>query len=254
MHRFYLPPDACRQDPLVLSGREAHHALHVLRLRRQDRITVLDGAGTAVEGEIIETGREQVVLKVLRKETFPARPWQLTLFQAPPKGKTFETIIQKATELGVSRIVPVLTERVVAQVAPGEASHKADKWTVFAVEAIKQCGWPWLPEVLPPMPLEECLANLPAAELSLVASLQGEARHAREYFDRFEAQHRRKPESVAIWIGPEGDFTAEEVGRIRGAGALPITLGPTVLRADTAAICALSIVSYELAASGRGRP
>src|SRR2546426_11866756 len=104
MHRFYIPPEECHARPLRLEQREAHHALHVLRLRRGDPIVVLDGAGAVVSCEIAETSKSSVELNVVERRVVPPLPWRITLFQAIPKGKVFDQIVEKATELGAHRI------------------------------------------------------------------------------------------------------------------------------------------------------
>src|SRR4030095_2453493 len=121
MHRFYLPPENCRQPVLMLTGGEAHHALGVLRLRRGDRATVLDGAGSEFTCELDSVDQNRAWLRVL--ETRKAAPPRclITLLQALPKGKLFETIIQKAVELGAAQVVPLLTTRVVRHLEAKEA-------------------------------------------------------------------------------------------------------------------------------------
>ena len=248
MHRFYLPPDQCRHETLFLAGREAHHARQVLRLRRGDRLTVLDGEGRQFLCEMRESDRDKVKLAVVQSSAHPPAPCQVTLLQAMPKGKTMETIIQKATELGVSRIVPLLSERVVARLGKTDAADRAAKWQSVAVEAIKQCGAAWLPRVEAPLSPREFLARHEPFEMPLVASLQPGSRSPKVYLQDFRAERGRNPASGCIWVGPEGDFTATEIEMIRAGGALPITLGQLVLRAETAALYCLSILSYETAA------
>lgn len=246
MHRFYLPPGEAKGDALELTGRESHHAARVLRLRRGDEVLVLDGAGAEIFCAIEETARDRVALRVLRKSFKPPVPYQITLLQAVPKGKIIESIIQKSVELGAHRIVPLLTERVVAHLDDADATGKQEKWQTVAVEAIKQCGAVWLPRVEPPVTPKEFLARGEKFDLPLVASLQPGSRHAREYFQAYLKQHGRKPASVCGWVGPEGDFTPDEVRLIESTGALPITLGPLVLRVETAATYCLSILNHEL--------
>lgn len=248
MHRFYLPPDECKTDSLTLTGREAHHAARVLRLRRGDEVVVLDGAGAEFFCCIQDCGRELVHLTLTKKNQLPPLPYQLTLLQAVPKGKLIESVIQKAVELGVHRVVPLLTERVTTRLAGDDAAHKAEKLQHVAIEAIKQCGSAWLPKIETPLTPGEFLARGEKFELPLIASLQPGSRHAREYFQAFQGEHGRQPESVCVWVGPEGDFTAEEVRAIQAGGALPITLGRLVLRVETAATYCLSVLNYELAA------
>ncbi|MBI3854006.1 MAG: 16S rRNA (uracil(1498)-N(3))-methyltransferase [Verrucomicrobia bacterium] len=246
MHRFYLPPTECESPPLWLTGREAHHALHVLRLRPKEKVIVLDGVGNEYLCEAGEPEREEVKLSVVQKNFFPLPTSQITLLQAIPKGKIIESIIQKGTELGTTRIVPLLSERVATQLDDESAVAKVEKWRLTAIEAIKQCGAVWLPTVEAPMTPKEFLARAEKFELPLIASLQSDRRHPREYFQAFYAEHQRLPRSVCVWVGPEGDFTPAELGAIKSAGALPITLGRLVLRSETAAIYCLSVLNYEL--------
>jgi 16S rRNA (uracil1498-N3)-methyltransferase len=220
-----------------------------LRLRRGERVTVLDGAGHEYFCTIAETVRGQVRLTVVEKQFIPPLPYQLVLLQAVPKGKLIESIIQKATELGATRVVPLLAERVVKQLDEEDAAQKAAKWRGVAVEAIKQCGAAWLPEVAAPLTPGQFLARREEFELPLVGSLQSDSKHPREYFRAFQTRHGRLPKSVCVWIGPEGDFSPAELAAIQTSGALPITLGRLVLRTDTAAVYCLSILNYELLSS-----
>lgn len=126
------------------------------------------------------------------------------------------------------------------------AGDKAEKWRQTAIEAIKQCGQAWLPEVGAPVTLRALLAGGAKYELGVVGSLQGDGRQAGFYFEEFRSQHQRPPKSVCVWVGPEGDFAPWELDMIRAAGARPITMGPLVLRSETAALYALSVVNHEL--------
>ena len=273
MHRFYLPPERCACDELLLDEREAHHALHVLRVKRGEPAVVLDGAGHEFLCEIAGASRKIVTLQVKQKNVVPPPACPITLLLAVPRGKIIESIIQKSVELGAHRIVPLLTERVVTHLDEKERINKQEKWQRVAIEAIKQCGAAWLPIIKMPVTIEEALSRrsaglrsglpglqhagsgtgAPAAtlrlfsfDLSLVGSLQTERRHPRECFQEFQTRHGRLPQSVAVWIGPEGDFTPGELKAVQAGGALPISLGPLTLRVETAAIYCLSILNYEL--------
>src|SRR5690349_11601812 len=113
MHRFYLPPEQTGSDMMRLEGREAHHAADVLRVRPGDQAEILNGTGEIFTCEVAEAGKSKVVLRMIKRRHVPGPPWQITLFQALPKGKNFDLIVEKATELGAARVVPILTERVV---------------------------------------------------------------------------------------------------------------------------------------------
>jgi 16S rRNA (uracil1498-N3)-methyltransferase len=246
MHRFYLPPGSTRGDSLRLDGREAHHALRVLRLQRGELVAVLDGVGNEFLCSVENSSRDAIMLSVSLKNFTPPPPCSITLLQAVPKGKIIESIIQKAVELGARRIIPLLTERVVTQLDNEDAGNKRDKWQQVAIEAIKQCGAAWLPKIETPATPAQFLARKENFDLLLIGSLQKERRHPRECLQEFQAKHGRLPQSVGVWIGPEGDFTLEELSAIQAAGALPISLGRLVLRVETAAIYCLSILNYEL--------
>jgi len=244
MHRFHLPPERCQDEELFLTGSEAHHALHVVRVRRGQSVTVLDGAGHELLCDVQQSDRDKLRLCVRERKAAASPPCRITLLQAVPKGKLFESIIQKATELGAARIVPLLSERVVVHLNKNDAVRKAAKWQGIAVEAIKQCGAPWLPQVEIPITPEEFIAKKENFDLVLVGSLQADAKHPKTYL-----QGASKPKTAAIWIGPEGDFTPAEIEKIKSSGAHPITLGPLVLRTETAATYCLSILNYELSAN-----
>ena len=125
MHRFYLPPERCAGDALRLDGREAHHALHVLRVKRGELVTVLDGAGNEFLCAVENCARKAVALSVSLKNFTPPPPCSITLLEAVPKGKIIEAIIQKSVELGAHRIVPLLTERVVTHLDDESAEQQA---------------------------------------------------------------------------------------------------------------------------------
>jgi 16S rRNA (uracil1498-N3)-methyltransferase len=246
MHRFYLPPQNCAGNSLRLDGREAHHALKVLRVQYGELVAVLDGVGNEFLCTVENCSRDAVTLSVSLKNFKPAPPCPVTLLVAIPKGKIIEDIIQKSVELGARRVVPVLSARVVTQLDGENAEHKRDKWQGVAIEAVKQCGAAWLPKVDAPVTVENFLARKEKFDLALVGSLQQERRHPRDVFREFETTHKRAPQGAAVWIGPEGDFTPDELQAIRDSGAVPITLGNLVLRVETAAVYCLSVLNYEL--------
>ncbi len=246
MHRFHLPPALTRDQTFELTGPEAHHAIHVLRLRAGERVVVLDGAGHEFLCEAQKPGREEMSLRVAQRNVIPPLPYQITLLQAIPKGKIIESIIQKGTELGAHRIVPVLSDRVTTQLDDESAAAKLERWRGIAIEAIKQCGSAWLPQIETPVTPKDFLARGERHELPLIASLQSDGRHPRDYFQTFHADKKRPPGTVCVWVGPEGDFTPAEMSAIKSAGVLPITLGPLVLRSETAALYCLSVLNYEL--------
>ncbi len=248
-HRFYIAPSDWNLESLALSGDEFHHCRDVMRCREGDRVVVFNGQGTEADVEIVSMDGGSASLKIwMVSET--SRPGAaLTLGQAVPKGKNMDLIVQKATELGASTIVPLLSERTVVKLDAEEAAKKREKWQRVAIEACKQCGQNWLPEVMAPVSVESFLGKAGPQgkpnELRLVAALTEDARSLREMLnDRDESEV--KLESASVLIGPEGDFTPAEMATALGNGFQPLTLGPIVLRSETAAIYALSVLGYEL--------
>ncbi len=254
MHRFYIPPGSYREGPIELAEDEAHHAARVLRVRIGDLVEVVDGAGTQISCQVSEVNRHSVRLETRATRKTPAPASEVTLLQAVPKGKIIESIIQKATELGARRIVPLLSERVVTQLDDEGGHHKAHKWQHVAVEAIKQCGAPWLPAVEEPVTIATYLQRQPRFDLALVASLRAGSVPARVVFSKWQATRQRLPHSVCVWIGPEGDFSPAEYDAIEASGARPVSLGSLVLRVETAAVYCLSVIHHELHSAAFGAP
>ena len=246
MHRFYLPPTECQGPEILLSPRESHHAAQVLRLRAKDEAIVLDGAGRQLKCVVRGVSKKEVILSVLEENKTPRPACSMTFVQGLPKGKTMDGIVQKATELGVARIVPLLSERAVPHLEGERLEEKQTKWQQTAIEAIKQCGQPWLPEVTLPQTLPVALETTAQSELQLVGSLQAGSRHPRDCFNQFRSHHHRKPQDICLWVGPEGDFSTPELEQLHAANVLPIAFGPLVLRSDTAALYGLSVLNYEL--------
>jgi 16S rRNA (uracil1498-N3)-methyltransferase len=246
MSRFYIHPGRWRPDRLSLEHSEAHHCLDVLRMKIGDRASAFDGRGNEANVEIIGTARGQVDFKVLQISKTPPLACEITLGQAVPKGKNMEFIIEKATELGAAAIVPLLSERTIVRLSEDEAHDKRGKWQRVAIEACKQCGQNLLPEIALPVTPRIFFDRRPVFDLMLIASLQPGAVHIKKVLSEFASEAGRPPARVLVLVGPEGDFTPAEVSHAQGAGCRPITLGPIILRTETAAVYCLSVLSHEL--------
>ena len=251
MHRFYISPANWNLAALCLDEAQSHHCANVLRLAPGAKVVVFNGRGVETTAQITaESTKRQVCLDALSTHKTPPLPCRITLAQAAPKGKNMDLIVQKATELGAAAIAPLLSERTVARLEDqDDANAKQLKWQSLAIEAAKQCGQNWLPEVSLPATPKAFFSGLgrDAYDLMLVASLQSGARHLRAWLNQFSAAHPgRRPTSALVLVGPEGDFTPAEVAQALTAGCHPITLGPIVLRTETAAIYCMSVLSYEL--------
>jgi 16S rRNA (uracil1498-N3)-methyltransferase len=238
MPRFHLPP--ADWQAAVLTGDEARHLSQVLRVKPGESITVFDGLGRRTEAEVLTVSRDHVSLKIGDALTQPAPLPRITLAQAVPKGKNMDLIVQKAVELGVARVQPLVTRHTVVQ--PGEG--KSDKWRRVALEACKQCGQDTLPEVADPLPFDRWLATSGGTPgLKIIASLAPGAEPLREVL------HAHPGTTAAtLLVGPEGDFSSDETSAALAAGFLPVSLGRIVLRVETATLFCLSALRYEFAA------
>ncbi len=247
MHRFHLSPESW--DSAALDREESHHCTNVLRLGVGEKIAVFDGRGREASAVIDSAASGRVALKLLATSSTPATPCAITLAQAVAKGKNMDLIVQKAVELGAARVVPLLSDRTVVQLASGEAEKKRAKWRDIAVEACKQCGQNHLPEIAVPVTPKTFLQSEAPTELLFIASLQPDARPIKSVLADFAASRQRLPLSVTVFIGPEGDFTPAEIALAKTHGCHPVTLGPIILRTETAAIYCLSVLAHELFAT-----
>ena len=250
MHRFYISPENWNPDTLALTGSEAHHARDVLRMKRGEKLVLFNGGGREITAEIINACSSEIRLRKLHEAKTPPLRCRIVLGQAIPKGKNMELIVQKAVEIGAAEIAPIISDRTVVQVDFESAAQKQTKWRQIAIEAAKQCGQNWLPRVRAPRELPEFFDAVEKDnarfDLRLIGSLQPDAQHLKKILADYSSQHEHRPQSVLMLIGPEGDFTPAELALARRHGCRPITLGPIILRVETAAIYCLSVLSYEL--------
>ena len=246
MHRFYIAPENWVTGGLALRGSEAHHARNVLRMQAGDKVVLFNGKGRELTAEIANVGDEIRLRKLDESETAPLR-CRIVLGQAIPKGKNIERIVQKAVEIGAAEIAPIISDRTIVQLDSESAAQKQTKWQQIAIEAAKQCGQNWLPRIDSPKRLAEFFsASEQAFDLRLIGSLQPDAQHLKKILAIYSNEHGNLPRSVLMLVGPEGDFTPAELSLARRHGCQPITLGPIILRVETAAIYCLSVLSYEL--------
>ncbi len=246
--RAFCQPSVADPSEIALSEDESHHLVAVNRASRGDTVVAFDGKGSEWICELADPDRRCARLKVRFAQKAAALPWRITLGQALPLGGAMDSIVRKATEIGVSAIIPLESERTQVHLEGERSDRKIGKWQTAALEAAKQCGNPWLPEIGQVTPASAFMESARGYDLKLVASLQPGAKSLKAVLAQFRAAQGRAPSNVLWLVGPEGDFTPAEMSRSKGAGFEPITLGPLVLRCETAAVYALSILSYELGA------
>lgn len=240
MHRFYTPhltPDS--QDLRIDDSKEVHHARDVLRLKQGAAVELIDGRGLIASATLSQLGAVEIRVRVedIRRET-PRSP-RLTLACAIPKKGKFETIIEKTTELGVDEIIPLQTKNSDVVFKPEKAAHKQERFTQVAVNAAKQCRRATIPFIHPVTAFDDVLGSLLARGTVLIPSLSGDCRPLLATLNALpDADH------VGILIGPEGDFSDDEYQLAHQRGCLPVTLGPTVLKVETAAITTVAAVRF----------
>jgi 16S rRNA (uracil1498-N3)-methyltransferase len=228
--RFYLP-QSLEAPGLRLTGAEANHLRRVLRYQAGDEVTLFDGRGTEARARIVAIADDAVELSVLERKAADDLPRvSVTLASAVPKGERFDWLVEKGTELGVDRLVPLITARSI--VNPG--AGKLDRLRRTIIEASKQCGRSRLMELADPMPWDDFLASATASAPLCVADPSGEP------FGLPFAGN--PPAALVVAVGPEGGFTADELVRAADRGARLVSLGSSILRIETAAL-ALAVLA-----------
>ncbi len=252
MHRFYLPPAQFSASPLTLGGDEFHHLAQVLRTQTGDRLTVFDGRGNEMHCSVVARDQRTVALRPLQRTHTDPLPYSITLAQALPKGSAMDLIVEKATELGARTIQPLFSDRSVVKLSSTEANKKQERWRQISIEACKQCGNNWLPEIAPLKTVADFLRSPVNYDLKLIGSLQPDARPLRQLITESSSHYSPlTPSSTLLLIGPEGDFTPAELAAAKTVGCAPLSLGPLILRSETAAIAALAMLGYELSLTSR---
>lgn len=240
MYRHHVTPAQLDQPLLALEPDAARHLQTVLRVQEGAEVELFDGRGRTVTARVASCGRHGLTFERLTPPAVRPPP-ACRLALCPCVSKRMDWTLEKAAELGASSIVPIISERSVVRLeTPDDADGKQERWRRIVVEATRQCGGVWVPEVLPPMPFDQALTRLGAIRPLLAAALTPDARPLREILAGLAGA---PPPRAAAWlVGPEGDFTPGEVAHLRGAGALLCSLGANVLRTETAAVYGLAVL------------
>ena len=240
--RFYVLPDEIFPEKKIIEikdKKEIHHIRDVMRLKKGIAVDVFDGKGKAYSGNIKELDKNSIIIEIKKTLSLEKEPsFNITFYQAIPKKSKIDFIIEKAVELGVSAIVPIITERTVP-VIKEKRLKKIDRWTRIAKSAAKQCGRAKLPVILDVTNFKDALNMAKKNDLIIFAALDKSAVPLKDILRSI------KPKDVAIFVGPEGDFSPKEISLAKEEGCKISSLGKLVLRVETAGIYILSCLNYE---------
>mgnify|MGYP001815374539 CR=1 FL=1 len=250
MHRFFVPPSWIRDNEVTISGPQAHQIARVLRMRPGNRILVLDNSGWEIEVQLAAVSRETVQASVVHRRLSSSEPrTKISLYQGVLKSNRFEFVLQKGTELGVVEFVPIIADRCVVSDLDAVEKKRA-RWESIIQEAAEQSRRGHKPVLRPAILFPQaCDRARHSGGLSLIPWEEEESAGLRSIFRDPPlglADQNWPPLTVNLFIGPEGGFTPAEISIAGRYGALPVTLGPRILRAETAAVAASAAVLYEL--------
>lgn len=249
MQRFFIPSDWIQGDTVSFEGAITHQLSRVLRLEPDDRVAVLDDSGWELEVVLVHFDSKRILGRVVEKRLAEGEPrTKISLYQSVLKGQRFEFVLQKGTELGVVEFVPVVASRCVMS-SLDDVTRKAERWQRIIAEAAEQSARGRLPRLRSPLMFPQaCSRAKRRGGLSLIpweedrrTSLQ----HALRGNTNDERRKSPLPFSINLFIGPEGGFSSEEIDTALNYGIIPVNLGPRILRAETAALAAISSILYE---------
>jgi 16S rRNA (uracil1498-N3)-methyltransferase len=237
----YADPQRWTPDRIDLDESEVHHAIQVMRVRAGERLDVLDGQGRSARGILNVEGRRKAHVEPEEVRVHPPSPLaSITLAPALCKPARWEWMLEKATELGLGRLLPIVTEHCVARPAAGKTQDKLQKWTAICMRACKQSHNPWLPEIPGLLSLSAWVAD--ETDLRLAGAITEDAAPLGQVLPKYDLKDGR----VSVAIGPEGDFSTSEYEQMRGHGVHLVSLGGLVLRCETAALYILNSLRYEI--------
>ncbi len=246
MQRYFVEPRQFTEQDVIITGDDVHHITNVMRGDIGDEILVSDGQGRVARARLTERTAKQVRAEIVewldeRREL----PVRVTIGQGLPKGDKLEWIIQKGTELGAHAFFPFQSERTIVKLDAKKEDRKRERWSRIAKEAAEQAHRSVLPEVLPVRRFDEAIAECKRYDACVIAYEQEDQTTLRDVLDRL-----RPGDSLLVLIGPEGGFSPQEVRSAAAAGAIPVSLGPRILRTETASQYVLAAVSYHFEMTG----
>lgn len=230
------------KDLLNVSERESQHLIKVCRARVGDFVRAFDGYGKEWDTELLESEKRHAVLRVLKEYSMPPPKITLNLAQALPKGKTMDGIIRGLTEIGISTIQPLKTRYSEVQLGEERSEGKIGKWSVTALEACKQSGNSWIPQIYSIQSMLPWLETLKSeSQLRVIASLEDGSMFCDKIIKNWMDLNGKMPSDILMLVGPEGDFSKEEYQAAAKAGFQPLRLAKNVLRVETAALYMASL-------------
>lgn len=242
MQHFFIKKSSIRQDTAVITGSDAHHAGKVLRCAVGDTLYLLDEEGWEYQGVITGKTAQRIDLKLFaRNPPQKTLTVSITLGQAVPKAHKMDYIIQKATELGVSSVIPFLSSRTGPRLPDERLQKRCQRWQKIALEATKQCGRRDMPVVESIVSFEELINKGYNNLLKIILWEDEKNRRLKEVL-----RNSGKFQNLILLVGPEGGFSAGEIERARQHGFLSVSLGRSILRTETVALYLLSVLHYEL--------
>lgn len=246
--RFFVSADNIGKDKILITGGDATHITHSLRMSPGDKITVCDMHSLEYECVIENIERGEIQLRVLESHAGESEPWyKVSLYQALPKGDKMESIVQKAVETGVWEIVPFISERCISRPDKKSMASKVERWNKIAYEAAKQCGRGIIPAVRPICTYDEALTCAADADMRFFFYECESERTLRDALEHARSDRENKKDMrISAVIGAEGGFSADEAARAESSGLLPTGLGKRILRCETAPIAVLGAISYAL--------
>lgn len=242
MARFFVQNDSVKNNLITITGPDVKHISKVLRLVPGDKIGVSTGNGREFEAVIREITTKEVISEIVtEKQVSTESPIRVNLYQGLPKGDKMELIIQKSTELGVGRIIPIISERTVVKLDGKKAGERRLRWQRIAEEAAKQSRRTAIPMVEEPVEFETALEQLSNNQLVIMPWEEQKSGGIKQLL----MNHAGIAE-ISIFIGPEGGFSQREARTAADKGVHLVTLGPRIMRTETAGIVTAAIVLYEL--------
>ncbi len=239
MNRFFIEQINATDKFIILNdAAQLHHLRDVLRIKLKEKIAVFDYLGNEYVTAVVEINSNNAKLEIREKRPFNDLDIQITVACAIPKKVKMDDIIDKLTQLGVACIIPLQTERVIVKLDKQKKLQRFQRWEKIAISAVKQSQRSKFVVIKPITDFKELITNVQDFDLKLIPTLETERETLKNIFNQAARQFKK----IILLIGPEGDFTPQEIIQARQAGFLPVSLGAQVLRVDTAAIAAVSFI------------